>query len=206
MKQSSITPIGSVVSAIVASLCCIGPVAVVLIGVGSIGAFSVFETYRPYLIGFTVIMLGLAFYLTYRKREVICEDGSCKVERAGKWNKISVWGATFLAAVAIAFPYYGASLITSAQATPPPHSTHSTSFAKAVLNIEGMDCQACAAGLEATLSRVDGVHKAKVEYEEGTAVIEYDPALAQPDKFIAQVDEAGFKATLKEQRKEELTK
>jgi copper chaperone CopZ len=202
MKQSNITSGGSVVSAIVASLCCIGPVAVVLIGVGSIGAFSVFETYRPYFVGLTVIMLGLAFYLTYRKREVTCEDGSCKVEHAGKWNKISVWGATLLAAVAIAFPYYGASLITSAQATPAPHSTHSTSFAKAFLNIEGMDCEACAAGLEATLGRVDGVGMVKVTYEEGMAVIEYDPAVVQPNNLIAKVDEVGFKATLNEPRKE----
>ncbi len=202
MKKSNISSVGSIVSAIAASLCCIGPVAVVLIGVGSIGAFSLFEIYRPYLIGFTVIMLGLAFYLTYRKREVICEDGSCKVERAGKWNKISVWGATFLAAFAIAFPYYGAALITSAQATPPPHATHSTSFAKAVLNVEGMDCEACAAGLEATLGRVDGVRMVKVIYEEGMAVIEYDPAVVQPNDLIAKVDEVGFKATPNEPRKE----
>ena len=107
MKKTTLSTVGGVVTAIVASLCCIGPVVVALVGVGSIGAFSAFDAYRPYLIGITVAILGLAFYLTYRKREVKCEDGTCKVESAGKWNKIGVWSATLIAASAIAFPYFG---------------------------------------------------------------------------------------------------
>ena len=105
--QKTTLSVGSIVTAIVASLCCIGPAAAALIGAGSLGVFSAFEEYRPYLIGLTAILLGFAFYFAYRKREVKCEDGSCKIERASKWNQIGVWGATILAAAAIAFPYLG---------------------------------------------------------------------------------------------------
>jgi len=105
--QKTTLSAGSMATAILASLCCIGPAAAAIVGAGSLGVFSTFEKYRPYLIGLTAILLGFAFYFAYRKREVKCDNGSCKIESAGKWNKIGVWGATFLAALAIAFPYLG---------------------------------------------------------------------------------------------------
>jgi hypothetical protein len=113
MEQAKLTTIGSVIAAVAASLCCIGPAVVVLIGVGSIGAFAVFDSARPYLICLTTILIGSAFYLTYRKREVKCEDGSCKVEDAGFWNKVGVWSATLIAAGAISFPYFGIAVATA---------------------------------------------------------------------------------------------
>ncbi len=194
MEKEHLTTTGAVTAAIVASLCCIGPVVVALIGVGSVGAFAAFEPLRPYLIGLTVVLLALAFYLTYRKREVICEDGSCKIESAGKWNKIAVWLATLVAAVAIAFPTFDFTNAKTAQAmlnqARPQHPT----IVVAVLDIEGMDCKGCAKGLEASLGRAAGVKKAAVEFEKSRAVVEYDSTKTTLERLIAVVDETGFKA------------
>ena len=107
MGKTTLTSVGGVIAAIFASLCCIGPVMLAFMGVSSIAAFSALETYRPYLIGFTISLIGIAFFFTYRKREVKCEDGTCKVVRAGLWNKIGVWTATVIAVGALAFPYFG---------------------------------------------------------------------------------------------------
>lgn len=203
MKDMTITSVSSIITAIIASLCCIGPVVVALIGVGSIGAFSAFETYRPYLVGITVAILGLAFYLTYRKREVKCEDGSCTVESAGKWNKISVWSATLVAAVAIAFPYFGDSLLATASTVPQRRATQSIEYATTILNVDGMDCKACAAGLQATLGRIEGVRKTNVEYEQGKAIVEYDPAIVQPTAFVDHINESGFIAKVIDRKKGE---
>jgi copper chaperone CopZ len=194
MEKTSLSTVGGIIAAIIASLCCIGPVLVALIGVGSIGAFGVFESYRPYLIGVTVLLLGFAFYLVYRKRKVKCEDGTCKIQDAGKWNKVGIWSATFLAAVAIAFPYLGVA---------PSASTNMAVQGKAVvsLNVEGMDCKACAAGVEGSLASIHGVHKARVSFEKGEAVIDYDPALVKPDAFVQRVKENGFRATIIEPKK-----
>ena len=194
MEKTSLSTVGGIITAIIASLCCIGPVLVALIGIGSVGAFAFFENYRPYLIGATILLLGVAFYLVYRKREVKCEDGSCKIQGAGKWNKVGVWSATFLAAVAIAFPYLGVA---------PPSPTNVAVQGKAVvsLNVQGMDCQACAAGVEGSLANIHGVHKARVSFEKGEAVIEYDPALIKPDAFVERVKENGFTAAIIEQKK-----
>lgn len=196
MKDITLTSVGGVIAAIVASLCCIGPVLLVMLGVGSIGAFAAFETYRPYLIGATAVLLALAFYVTYRKREVKCEDGTCKIESVGKWGKIGVWSATLLAVIAIGFPYLGFA----------PKSSVDTSVeakAMATLNIEGMDCKACAAGVEGSLASIKGVRKARVEYEKGRALIEYDPRTVKPSAFVERVNQSGFTATLTQQKKGE---
>ncbi len=199
MEKEQLTTTGAVAAAIVASLCCIGPVVVALIGVGSIGAFAAFEPLRPYLIGLTVVLLAFAFYLTYRKREVICEDGSCKIESAGRWNKIAVWIATLVAAVAIAFPTFDFTNAAAAQAILEQNRQQRATTAIAVLDIEGMDCKGCAKGLEATLSGAAGVKKAAVEFEKSRAVVEYDSTKTTLDRLIAVVDETGFKAKRNQQ-------
>lgn len=195
MQKTALSSVGSVATAIVASLCCIGPAVFALIGVGSLGVFSAFEKYRPYFIGLTALLLGLAFYLTYRKREVKCEDGSCKIEGAGKWNKIGVWSATVIAALAIAYPYLAAK----------PSPASNTAFApkaNVVLNIEGMTCNACATRIQDTLSDTKGVHSVSVEYETKKARVAYDSTLVTPDVLVNRVNEIGYTAMLSQQKGE----
>jgi copper chaperone CopZ len=195
MKKSSLSTVGGIIAAIVASLCCIGPVLLALVGIGSVGAFAAFEAYRPYLIGVTFLLLGIAFYLVHKKREVACEDGTCKIQDAGKWNKAGVWSATFLAAIAIAFPYLGVA---------PPSSSVNTGVqgtAIVTLSIEGMDCKACAKGVEGSLASIKGVRRASIDYETGKAVIEYDPAIVPSKAFVDRVDQSGFTAKISDQRK-----
>lgn len=189
MQKTTISTVGSIVTAFVASLCCIGPVALAFAGAATIQFFSVFGAYRPYFIGLTVILLGFAFYLTYRKREVICEDGTCQIKSAGKWNKIVVWLATVVAVVAIAFPYFG--LKSSAAA-----NTSVTPSAVAVLDIKGMDCKACAAGIEGMLAGIAGVHRAKVDFDKEKGKVIYDPRLVNAETFVERVNETSYTATL----------
>ena len=90
-KLTSLPIFGSIILAIIAHICCIGPVVLAVLGVGGAGLFSKFANLRPYLMGMTGVFLSLAFYLTYRKRKVKCDDGTCKIRRAPKWNKIALW-------------------------------------------------------------------------------------------------------------------
>jgi len=189
MKQIKLITIGSIGTAIFASLCCIGPTVLAIIGASGIGLFSAFVNYRPYFIGLTAILLGLAFYFTYRKREVVCEDGSCKIESAGKWNKITVWLATLVAIIALAFPYIDG--VSTAEV-----NTSITTGATAVLDIKGMDCQACARGLEGMLMQIEGVRQAKVDFDKGKGQVLYDPNRVSPTTFVEKINEASYTATL----------
>lgn len=189
MEKTTLASVGGMSAAVIASLCCIGPLLVVFLGVGSIAAFSVFEIYRPYFIGLTVALIGLAFYLTYRKREVKCEDGTCKIESASTWAKTGVWTVAVLAGLAVGFPYLGFA---------PQASVNKAvdSTAVVILNIDGMDCKACAAGIEGSLANIKGVRKARVDFESGKATVEYDDMIVKPTVFVDRVNESGFKATI----------
>lgn len=194
MKRGNISAAASVLTAIVASACCIGPALLAFLGVGSLGIFGTLESYRPYFIGLTVVLLGLAFYLTYRKREIACEDGSCKVVKAGKWNKIGVWTSAVIALAAILFPYLNITPAATASTTKPTGTQ--SQYATAFLNIKGMDCKACANGLQASLSQIKGVNSAVVNYEAGSAVIKYNRQEIVPSAFTDFLTRAGYKSTV----------
>ncbi len=102
------TLFASVIAAITASLCCLGPIVAAVVGLGSFGAAAVFEAWRPYLLGLSFGLLGLGFYFTYRKPEEHCADGSVCATRpsVGRSSKILLWLATGLVVAFAAFPYY----------------------------------------------------------------------------------------------------
>ena len=100
-----ITGVGSVITAFLASLCCIGPVVGVFLGVGGLGAAASLEVYRPYFLGITFVFLGGAFYFTYGKKED-CEEGeACEVRQGGGWQRTLLWIATGTALIFAAAPY-----------------------------------------------------------------------------------------------------
>jgi len=94
-------------AALAASACCIGPVVFTVLGAGALSAASVkLVPYRPWLIGLTVCLVGLAYYGAYRPAAGECPaEGSCPPEST-RAARVLVWIAAVAAAVLIAFPYY----------------------------------------------------------------------------------------------------
>lgn len=189
MKNKYLTA-GSIITAILASICCIGPIVLVGLGVGSVAFFSQFYAYRPYLIVIALLLLIPAFYFTYRKREVKCEDGSCKIEGAAKWNKISVWLAAIFVAGFIAIPYVGIASTGTTQFKTNPH------FQTVKLKIDKMDCEACALGLQNQLKSINGVKDAKVNYSKANAAINYDPSKVNASEFVKVLVGSGYPAKI----------
>ncbi|MEZ5332818.1 MAG: mercuric transporter MerT family protein [Thermoanaerobaculia bacterium] len=104
-KKSLLLNAGAVLAAFGASLCCILPVAVALLGVGSAALGSKLEPFRPWLAGLTVIFLGFAFYRAYKPVE--CEPGeACAVPASRRRHRIALWIVAVVAVALMAFPYY----------------------------------------------------------------------------------------------------
>jgi len=99
--------IGGIGAALVASACCVGPVAFSLIGAGALGASAVkVAPYRPWFIAFTVLLVGVAFYSAYRPLPAeTCDDGVCS-PHSKRTARVLAWIAAIIAAMLIAFPYY----------------------------------------------------------------------------------------------------
>ncbi len=186
MKDKFLTT-GSVITALLSSLCCVGPLVLVGFGIGSTAFFSEFNSLRPYLIGIAIIFIAPAFYLVYKKREVKCEDGSCKFQSASKWNKVAVWFAVFAVFFFISFPYFG--FDTSAAKN---NNKQYENFTRVKLKINNMDCEACARGLETQLKNVDGVKEAKINFLEGNGTVEYDSLTVNKMNLIQLLEDEGF--------------
>jgi len=114
-KQARVARFGmaaSIATAFGASICCIGPIVAVLFGMTSLAALSKYEPLRPIFGAATAVLLGVAFYLTYRKPAAACAPGSlCEtegVDRMQKINRAALWIATVVALIVFTFPTWSA--------------------------------------------------------------------------------------------------
>lgn len=111
-KETSFAKAGlaaSIVAAVGASICCIGPIAAAFLGLTSMGALVKYEPYRPALTAVTLAFLAGAFYLAYRKRPAEeCEPGSlCAIQgvtRVQKINRIVLWVVSAIVLSILTFP------------------------------------------------------------------------------------------------------
>ncbi len=111
--KTSVSATGSSVIAtllvFVSSACCIGPLAVVFSFVGlssstMLAVENLFGPYRLYILGLTVLFLGIGFYAAYRKEP--CEDGKvCAIPATRRLQRILLWVATGLMLVLLYFTY-----------------------------------------------------------------------------------------------------
>lgn len=104
--------LGAMVASVAASMCCILPVAVALLGVGSVAAAATFERFRTPLSLLTFAFLGLGFYFNYRPAKEKCEPGSaCSVPENRKRTRVFLWIVTIIVLVFWGFPYYSRFLL-----------------------------------------------------------------------------------------------
>lgn len=185
---------GSIIAAITASLCCIGPLVAVALGAGGFAASTVFEKWRPVFLGVTFALLALAWYLTYQKPKAACEEGSaCATKPVSKWNKMVLWLATGVVLIMAAFPSLSSVILRTTQSSAPVAVTDGNSAVLKV-KIPSMDCAACAVSIQTQLRQQPGVVTANVTYDTKEAVVQYDTRKLSPEKIIAAIDETGFRA------------
>lgn len=185
---------GSILAAITASLCCIGPLVAVLLGASGFAASAVFEKWRPVFLGVTFALLALAWYLTYRKPKVACAEGSvCATKPVSKWNKVALWFATGAVLVTAAFPSLSSAILRGTQSNAPGVVADANSAVLKV-KIPSMDCAACAVSIQTKLRKQAGIITASVNYDTKDAVVQYDATKLLPEKIMATIDETGFKA------------
>ncbi|MCI0404797.1 MAG: cation transporter [candidate division Zixibacteria bacterium] len=181
---------GSILSGLVASACCIGPLIFSLLGLGSFGLAAALEKWRPLLMTVTFGFLGLAFYLTYRKKVVHCADGTCEVKTAGKAQKMTLWTVAALAVALALYPQWGPALGIGVTKAPVIQATQASQTVE--LGVSGMTCEGCAQNVKSALVSVPGVADAEVSWEEGKAVVKVSNSVEKSQLKVA-VEKSGYK-------------
>jgi mercuric ion transport protein len=139
---------GSVLSAIAASLCCIGPLVAAIVGASGFAAAGPFAKWRPLLLTITALMLAAAWYLTYRGPKADhCSTERCPQNPMAKWNKVILWFASAFVIAIAAFPTYSgvaARLLVPAGASDSGPSQ--VRLATLQVSIPSMDCRSMRSG------------------------------------------------------------
>src|SRR6266853_6147190 len=101
---------GSVVSGTVASvtsaaasICCIGPLAIALLGVNGAILAAAFKPYRVYLLSGSLILLAGALWSAYRPAPV--RNGAACPVPTGRWTRLVLWVALGLWIGAVVIQY-----------------------------------------------------------------------------------------------------
>ena len=106
-SQAGLIAAGGMLGALAASACCILPLVFVTVGISGawIGNLTALAPYKPYLAAGAVALVSYGYYLVYVRPKQACADGSCSRTLPGRIVKLSLWIATVLVVVALAFDY-----------------------------------------------------------------------------------------------------
>ena len=95
-------------------MCCVGPLLVLVTGTGSaLSSLSWLSNARPYLIGISIVSLGMAFWEAYKQPNAVKDDYGCEVETKKSLlvSKTFLWGVTFLTVLFFLFPFIKKAII-----------------------------------------------------------------------------------------------
>ncbi len=101
--------LAAVAAAIGASVCCVGPLVLLALGIGGswISTLTALEPYRPIFIGITLLFLFLAFRKLYLIPRQCAPDDACAVPSTLRNQRIIFWIVTVVLIALVTFPYYG---------------------------------------------------------------------------------------------------
>jgi copper chaperone CopZ len=180
-----------ILSAILASTCCIGPLLLVAIGLGG-GAAFVGRYHWFFLIGgIAVLTWAWAKYL--REKPVCdCEHKPMQGRRSGMF--------TLLIATVIVLGFGSLNISRYVFASAPASTQAQTQLAngldRVVIPVEGMTCATCEIAVRHALKRVDGVKSAHVSVATKTATVDYEVAKTNPEQLVAAINSTGYRASL----------
>ena len=99
-----------IVAAIGASVCCVGPLLLLALGIGGawISNLTALEPYRPIFIGLTLLFLGLSYRQLYFARQLCAVGAACPDPRALKRQRLIFWLVGVLLLGLLAVPWAAA--------------------------------------------------------------------------------------------------
>jgi len=180
-----------ILSAILGSICCVGPLLLIAVGLGASAA--VISRYHWLFIAAAIIVLALAWSKYFREKTTLdCEQNRMQGRQRGT--------VTLLTATAIVLGFVGFNtshyLVARTPASVQTQLPVITGMNRIVIPVEGMTCPTCEVGVRYALKSVNGVESARVSVATKTATVDYDPSKTNPEKLVTAINATGYRATL----------
>lgn len=169
-----------------ASLCCIVPVFGLIGGSSSlISTVSWLEPFRPYFIGGTFLMLGLAWYRVIKSSRA--DDCGCESQKSSfLQSKRFLSVITIVSLLLISFPSFSRLMENDVSNVDQERNE------KITLTVNGMTCSSCERHIEGEVIKLSGVSSVKASYSGKSATVEYTPGKVNKEKIIAAINSTGY--------------
>ncbi len=178
-----------IVAAILASTCCVGPLLLLAIGVGS-GAVFIGRYHWFFLIG-GIAVLSWAWAKYLREKTVCdCEHKPIPGHRTGM---ITLLIATVLV---LGFAGLNISRYVFGSVPPPAQDQLANGLSRTVISVDGLSCLACEVPVRHALRKIDGVKSVQVSAGNKTATVDYELAKTNAEQLVAAINSTGYRATL----------
>lgn len=104
---------GGIIAGLAASVCCIGPLVLVMLGIGgaAVGFIEFFTPLRPVFIGLALLFLGLAAHRLFWAPRVCVPGTACADPRTLRNQRLVFLGVVIVVAALAAFPWYANYLV-----------------------------------------------------------------------------------------------
>lgn len=193
MKAGVWASIGSVAVAAASSACCWLPLLTVGLGLGAGGAAVTLDRYRWLFLGVAALLLGVGFYLNYRREAPCAPDGSCPPERPllRRINRVVLWSSAVLVAVFASFPELTSAIPKGRGSEASLGLSDSTVV---VLKVGGMTCEECEVPVEQALGGMSGVRTVHADAAHGRVTLAVEPGAALEDSLLrSKLTAAGYR-------------
>lgn len=202
---AGVSAFGAVGAAFAAAACCVGPLIVAMLGVGGAGAMVALAPYRLYFLAGTAVLLGVGFFLVYRKRPAAakaentgdacgCDAPAPKRKRdLAKWM---LWGATALVVLFAASPYLLSATAGAAdsEAVRPDGAAPVAQVAltRVEIPVQGMDCVSCGVAIRRAMDSVGGYRDFELDLDRQTVSFRFEGDGSQAARFARSIREIGY--------------
>ena len=177
-----------IVSALLASACCLGPLLLIAIGLGS-GAAFLGRYHWFFLIGGLAVLTWAWIKYLREKTVCDCEDKPMDGRRTGLF--------TLFIATVIVLGFAGLNISRYVFASSPPAKQEQPTAAgltRAVFPVEGMTCATCEIAVRRALNKLPGVKAARVSVASKTAEVDYDAKQTTPAELVEAINSTGYQA------------
>src|SRR3989442_272198 len=178
-----------ILAVILGSICCIGPLLLLAIGVGSGAVFI--GRYHWFFIIAAMVALTWA-WAKYLREKTVCD---CEHKPMGGQRSAIV---TLLITTAFVIGFAGLNISRYVFGSVPPLAQDqlANGLSRTVISVDGLSCVACEIPVRHALRKVEGVRSVQVSVGTKTATVEYEPAKTNPEQLVAAINATGYRASL----------
>lgn len=175
-------------SAIFASICCVGPLVLILLGLGTLGIGAIIGRYHWWFVGGGIFLISIAWGYYFKEKKT-CNLRGCQMQ-----NKRVTLITLIMATLIVTF-FMGLNLYTYlAKPSEVRPVSSGVNFQYLEIPVEGMTCFTCELAVSGALKKIDGVVEATASAKEKKAKVKFDPAKTNINQLIEAINKTGYKA------------